>query len=54
MHSVLAELGERKRGIASLVLSADVLSETGGVSLLAVLNAADTDDSSVDGARDAV
>ena len=42
------------RGIASLVLGAHVLSQTGGVALLSVNHGADTHDSSVDGTRYAV
>ena len=48
------KLWKRKGSVSGLVLSADVLSELGGVSLLAVTDAADTNDSRVDGARYAV
>ena len=54
MCSVSGELSERERGIASLVLWADVLSELGGVSLRSVLNSSVANDSRVDSARDAV
>ncbi len=54
LSSDSGELRKRERSVAGLVLVADVLSELGGVSLLAVLDGADADDSSVDGAGDAV
>ena len=48
------ELRERKRGVASLVLGAHVLSQLGSVSLLSVLDSSVAHDSRVDSARDAV
>ena len=44
------ELRERKRGVASLVLGAHVLSQLGSVSLLSVLDSSVAHDSCVDGA----
>ena len=48
------ELRERKWGIARSILRAHVLSQSGSVALLTVNNTSDTNDSSVDGAWNAV
>ena len=48
------ELLKRERSVASLSVFADVLSQAGGVALLAVFDGADAHDSGMDGAGDAV